>query len=52
MRGHAAWALGRIASEEGWPAEVVSGIGASLTSRLLIGEDEWVRGELSLALAS
>ncbi|MEW5925901.1 MAG: tRNA epoxyqueuosine(34) reductase QueG [Gemmatimonadota bacterium] len=52
VRGHAAWALGRIASREGCPPEVVSQIGEALTSRLFVEEDEWVREELSLALSS
>ncbi|HEV2149655.1 MAG TPA: HEAT repeat domain-containing protein [Longimicrobiaceae bacterium] len=52
VRGHAAWAFGRIASKEGCPPEVVSETGALLTSRLLVEEDEWVREELALALSS
>jgi epoxyqueuosine reductase len=51
VRGHAAWALGRIASRKGFPPEGVSGIAALLTSRLLAEEDERVREELSLALS-
>jgi epoxyqueuosine reductase len=51
VRGHSAWALGQIASNEGSPPDVISEIGAVLTSRLLIEEDEWVREELSLALS-
>jgi epoxyqueuosine reductase len=52
VRGHAAWALGQVASREGCPPEVVPEVGAVLTSRLLVEEDEWVRQELSLALSS
>ncbi len=52
VRGHAARALGRIASREGCPQQVVSQIGEALTSRLFVEEDEWVREELSLALSS
>jgi epoxyqueuosine reductase len=52
VRGHAAWGLGQVASREGSPPEVVSQVGAVLTSRLLVEEDEWVRDELSLALSS
>ena len=51
IRGHAAWALGRIASGEGSPPDVASDIGALLVSRLFLEEDAWVREELSLALA-
>jgi epoxyqueuosine reductase len=52
VRGHAGWALGRIASREGYPPEVASQVGDALTSRLFVEEDEWVREELSLALSS
>ncbi len=52
VRGHAMWALGRIASREGCPTETVFDIAALLTSRILVEEDEWVREELSLALSS
>ena len=43
VRGHAAWALGRIDS----PAAVTA-----LSSRLLIEEDTWVREEVSSGLGS
>jgi epoxyqueuosine reductase len=52
VRGHAAWALGRIASREGCPSEIVSEVGALLTSRVLVEEDDGVREELSFALSS
>ena len=52
VRGHAAWALGWIASREDCPPEVASQVGEALTSRLFVEEDEWVREELSLALSS
>jgi epoxyqueuosine reductase len=52
VRGHAAWALGRIASGKGCPQEVASQVGEALTSRLFVEEDDWVREELSLALSS
>ena len=52
VRGHAAWALRRIASRDGCPPEVVSEVGTVLTSQLHVEEDEWVREELSLALSS
>lgn len=42
IRGHAAWALGRVASE---PAK------AALIARLATEESAWVREEISLALA-
>jgi epoxyqueuosine reductase len=50
IRGHAAWALGRIAGGEGTPPEIVSAIGAVLDCRLRIENDEWVRDEVSLSL--
>ncbi len=50
--GHAAWALGRIASKEDCPPEVVPQVGEAITSRLFVEDDEWVREELSLALSS
>jgi epoxyqueuosine reductase len=50
IRGHAAWALGRIGSMDICPAEAISEIASSLRSRLLIEEDDWVREELAIAL--
>jgi epoxyqueuosine reductase len=52
IRGHAAWALGRIASGGDVPPDVTSAIGESLVARLFVEEDEAVREELGLALAS
>jgi epoxyqueuosine reductase len=43
VRGHAAWALGRIGTEKGVQA---------LSSRLAAESDEWVRDEIALALES
>ncbi len=43
-------ALGRIASREGCPSETVFGIAALLTSRILVEEYEWVRGELAVGI--
>ncbi|HEV2149937.1 MAG TPA: HEAT repeat domain-containing protein [Longimicrobiaceae bacterium] len=43
VRGHAAWALGRIGTE---------GALQALRGRAEVEEDEWVREELSLALSS
>jgi epoxyqueuosine reductase len=42
VRGHAAWALGRISGEEAR---------AALKRRQAVEEDEWVREEIALALA-
>ncbi|HEX2090992.1 MAG TPA: tRNA epoxyqueuosine(34) reductase QueG [Longimicrobiaceae bacterium] len=50
VRGHVAWALGRIASRVGCPPEVTSQVGEALTSRLFVEEDEWVRVEIEAAL--
>ncbi len=46
VRGHAAWALGRIATQLGLPTA------AALEARLAIEDDHFVRDELSAALAS
>ena len=51
IRGHAAWALGRIASGD-IPSSVISRIGELVVSRLSVEEDDWVREELSLALST
>ncbi|MDP2576713.1 MAG: tRNA epoxyqueuosine(34) reductase QueG [Candidatus Palauibacterales bacterium] len=41
VRGHSAWALGRIATERA---------GSALTGRLVVETEEWVRSELEAAL--
>jgi epoxyqueuosine reductase len=51
VRGHAAWALGRIAWGKGAESEAAAGIASMLVSRLSHEADEWVREELSLALS-
>ena len=51
VRGHAAWALGRIASGSESTAEVAAHVGEVLVARLLVEDDAWVREEISLALA-
>lgn len=51
IRGHAAWALGRIASHPGCPSDAISSIGGSLTRRLVVEVDPWVREEVSSALS-
>ena len=43
VRGHAAWALGRIGSRDGL---------APLLDRVAIEEDEWVSSELRAAIAT
>jgi epoxyqueuosine reductase len=43
IRGHAAWALGRIGTMEA---------GEALRSREAVEEDEWAREEMALAFAS
>ena len=50
--GHAAWALGRIASGADCPAEVIASIGSSLVRRLVGEEDPRVREEITAALSS
>jgi epoxyqueuosine reductase len=52
IRGHAAWALGRIAFNEACPESVAADIGRALASRLAAESDPWVLEELSLALGS
>lgn len=51
IRGHAAWALGRIASHPGCPPNAISSIAGSLTQRLVAEVDPWVREEVSSALS-
>lgn len=50
IRGHAAWALSRIAASPGCPSEVLSEIASALNVRILAEDDDWVREELALAL--
>ena len=50
VRGHVAWALGKIASRPDCPQETVSACAAAIDGRLSVEVDEWVREELSLAL--
>jgi epoxyqueuosine reductase len=52
VRGHAAWALGRIASRPGSPPDAVAACKAALEDRFAVEVDEWVREELALALRS
>ncbi len=52
IRGHAAWALRKIAEGEGGSSDTVSQIDKLLVSRLLLEDDDWVRDELSQALGS
>jgi epoxyqueuosine reductase len=51
VRGHAAWALGRIASEGRCSAGDSARVAEALTRRLLAEEDGWVREELLLSLS-
>jgi epoxyqueuosine reductase len=50
VRGHAAWALGRIAACPDSPPDVASTCAAAIDGRLSGEVDEWVREELALAL--
>jgi epoxyqueuosine reductase len=52
VRGHAAWALGRIASGSAASAADSAVITEALLRRIAVEEDKWVRVELSDALAS
>jgi epoxyqueuosine reductase len=50
VRGHAAWALGRISFLTHCPTDIVPSCIAALEGRLQSEEDRWVREEMSLAL--
>ena len=50
VRGHAAWALGRILGRTGIPGDRGFVAAESLLGRLEVEDDEWVREELKLAL--
>jgi epoxyqueuosine reductase len=50
IRGHVAWALGRIAFRSDCPSDAVSVCIAAVERRLSGEQDKWVREELSLAL--
>jgi epoxyqueuosine reductase len=52
VRGHAAWALGRIGGRSAASGADSSEIGAALGRRLAGEADTWVRDELEKALAS
>jgi len=52
IRGHAGWALGRIAAGDLQSPEVVSEVAVVLMTQLCVEEDAWVSEELTLALAS
>lgn len=51
VRGHAAWALGRIASGAGAVPELRGRIREALEERLGVETDAWARGEVGTALA-
>ncbi|MFW6039904.1 MAG: HEAT repeat domain-containing protein, partial [Gemmatimonadota bacterium] len=50
VRGHAAWALGRIARRRTAAPAVRARIPEALEARLGVEEDAWTRGELEAAL--
>jgi epoxyqueuosine reductase len=52
VRGHAAWALGRIVLRPEVGLEVAESGAALLVGRLAVEVDEWVRDEIGAALAS
>jgi epoxyqueuosine reductase len=52
IRGHAGWALGRIASGGRVSAWMVAQIDETMTSSLLTEADDWVRKELPDAYGS
>jgi epoxyqueuosine reductase len=52
VRGHAAWALGQIASGSEISEEDITSVSAGLARRLAVEEDPWVREEVSAAFSS
>jgi epoxyqueuosine reductase len=52
VRGHAAWALGRIAASPHTDPDVIASIGEILLRALAAESDDWVRGEVADAMAS
>jgi epoxyqueuosine reductase len=52
VRGHAAWALGRIASGSVISGNDITAVAAGLARRLAIEDDPWVREEISAASSS
>jgi epoxyqueuosine reductase len=52
IRGHAAWALGRIVSRPKAGLEAAGSVAALLAGRLAVEVGEWVRDEIGAALAS
>jgi epoxyqueuosine reductase len=50
IRGHAAWALGRILKRAGIPGDRGFVAAEALLGRLEVEEDEWVREEIRVAL--
>ena len=50
VRGHAAWALGRILGRTGIPGDRGFVAAEALLGRLEVEEDEWVRDEIRAAL--
>jgi epoxyqueuosine reductase len=52
VRGHAAWALGRIGAGPSASMDDVFTIAGALRQRLAVEDDPWVREELADALAS
>jgi len=51
VRGHVAWALGRVASADDCPDDSSSLVASALLRRLALEEDAWVREEIFLALS-
>jgi len=52
VRGHAAWALGAIASVADCPPGVIASTSGALLAQLPSESDAWVRDEIRLALGS
>jgi epoxyqueuosine reductase len=50
VRGHAAWALGRILKRAGIPGDRGFVAAEALLGRLEVEEDEWVREEIRVGL--
>ena len=52
IRGHAAWALGRIRASDERAEDAASSVSEALVRRLAIEEDAWVREEISSVLSN
>jgi epoxyqueuosine reductase len=52
VRGHVAWALGRISVGPAASPDDIADVAAAFLRRVAVADDAWVRQEVSVALAS